>query len=544
MRYDLKHPVPPLPSTFDVCVVGAGPAGITVARELARSGFSILLAESGGLAEREETNELNVGDSVGHPSRMHEGRHRVFGGSSTKWGGRCAMLDPIDLESRGWIQNSGWPFSYGELLPYYERAKLNSNFLEPWADDAEALNQLQVDLPRFKTGNLKPYVWRVPQPYLRTSLRTHLMPRRVRAFDWGDAFSAELFAHRAVHVLLNATLVSMQPTEDGSQVNSMLFSSLSGNSIAIAARHFVLCCSGIENARILLNAPAQMQQRMNRYDNIGKFLTQHPRGTIGDVKTHRQGALRLQRTFNSFQRPPYVPVQYEVGFALTETAQRDHKLVNASAVLIYRPGELSSWASFKRLRHSMHRKHIDAEVLKDAFRAITRFPARNLARRFLLGREVHHSDPVISVDVDLEQMPIRDSRIYLSNEKDILGVRRVVVDWRISDIERRTAAFFGKILHDEFARFDLGHIELPEWLTNDEPLTDAQLHGAFHYIGATRMSATPEHGVVNENAQVHGVRNLYVSGASVFPTGGHANPTLTIVALSIRLADHLQTVVD
>jgi choline dehydrogenase-like flavoprotein len=540
MLEDLERPKPNLQTKFDVCIVGAGPAGITIARELSETGWSILLAESGGLIESKQTQDLNVGASVGHPARMHEGRHRVFGGSATKWGGRCAMLDPIDFEQRQWVNNSGWPFSFDSLLPYYERAKVVSNFLEPWVEDSKALAELKVDLPLLSCQGLKPHVWRVAQPYPRASWRTRWLPRRLRAFDWGDAYGRELFGKENVHVLLNASLVDLRSDEEGSRVQSIVLSSLNGNSLTIEANVFVLCCSGIENARILLNAPASMMEKVNFKDNVGRFLTQHPRGTIGWIKTNTRNAMHLQRMFNVFQRPPRVKVEYEVGFALTEGAQREHNLVNASVVLVYEPGKLSSWAAFKRLIHSARQRQLGLQNLLDLVRVITKFPFVNLGRRFLLGREIYHRDPNIRVVIDLEQEPIRDSRIFLSDEQDALGVRRAVVDWRISDIERRTAAFFGKALKKEFQSLGLGDIELAGWLMNDEMLTDAHLDGNFHYIGTTRMSRSEGDGVVDENAKVHGIDNLYVAGASIFPTGGHANPTLTIVALAIRLADHLR----
>ena len=540
MLEDLERPTTNPRSKYDVCIVGAGPAGITIARELAETGWSILLAESGGLTESRHTQDLNVGDSVGHPARMHEGRHRVFGGSATKWGGRCAVLDPIDFEPREWVKNSGWPFSYESLLPYYERAKVASNFLEPWIGDTNALAEIKVDLPQLRNRGLKPYVWRVAQPYLRASWRTRWLPRRLRAFDWGDAHGGELFEKWNIDVLLNASLVELHSDDEGSRIRSIVLASLNGNSRIVEATSFVLCCSGIENARILLNAPTSMKRRMNCNENVGRFLTQHPRGTIGWVKTSTRHAMRLQRMFNVFQRPPRVKVEYEVGFALTETAQREHKLVNASAVLVYEPGTLSSWAAFKRLKYSASKREFSFRNLADFVRFVVKFPVWNLGRRFLFGREVHHEDPIIRVVIDLEQAPIRESRIFLSDKRDALGVPRAVIDWRISDIERRTAVFFGEALKAEFHSLGLGDIELADWLSNDEPLTEADLNGNFHYIGTTRMSGSGQDGVIDENAKVHGIDNLYVAGASVFPTGGHANPTLTIVALSIRLADHLR----
>jgi len=250
----------------------------------------------------------------------------------------------------------------------------------------------------------------------------------------------------------------------------------------------------------------------------------------------------LQRMFNTFHRPPWTPVEYEIGFALDPAFQRQNQLVNASAVLVYTPGERSAWSAIKRLKSMVRARRVQPSALADSARAVGRFPVGNLARRFLVGREVIHRDPVINVVIDLEQMPVRDSRIYLSNERDALGVPRIVVDWRISDIERRTAALFATTLRREFERLKLGTIRLADWLTSGKPLTDSDLAGNYHYIGATRMSVQPEQGVVDINAKVHGIDNLYVAGASIFPTGGHANPTLTIVALTLRLADHLRAI--
>lgn len=148
--------------------------------------------------------------------------------------------------------------------------------------------------------------------------------------------------------------------------------------------------------------------------------------------------------------------------------------------------------------------------LLDFVRVVVKFPFWNLSRRFLLGREIRHKNPIIRVVIDLDQASVRESRIFLSDKPDTLGVPRAAIDWRISDIERRTAAFFGKTLKEEFHNLGLGHIELANWLANNEPLTDAHLSGNIYYIGTTRMSGCARCGVVNENAKVHGINNLYV----------------------------------
>lgn len=539
---DLEHGPVALRTAYDICIIGAGPAGISLARELSSAGLSVLLAETGGLKEVAATDDLNRGLSVGHPARAEYGRHRVFGGSGSKWGGRCATLDPLDFERRDWIENAGWPIDYGELLPYYERAKAAANFDRPWILDTDVLAQHGLDVSSLAGSGLTPFVWRVASTYAgRRKLR---VPHRLRAFDWADAYGAELRARDNVDILLHATLVEMHSNDDGSTVEAVTVAALNGHRVHVRATQFVLCCSGIENPRALLNAPPAMLARMNRYDTIGRFLTQHPRGSIGTVSTSTAGAWHLQRMFNMFQRPPWTPVEYEIGFALNPTFQRQNQLVNASAVLVYTPGESSAWGAIKRLKTLASSRRFHSSVFADATRAIGRFPVGNLARRFLAGREIVHRDPVINVVIDLEQAPIRDSRIYLSSQRDVLGIPRVVVDWRISDIERRTAALFATTLRQEFERMKLGTIHLADWLTSGKLLSDSDLAGNYHYIGTTRMSTQPEQGVVDINAKVHGIDNLYVAGASVFPTGGHANPTLTIVALTLRLADYLRALSD
>jgi choline dehydrogenase-like flavoprotein len=539
MLWDLSGNRAGLPAKFDVCIVGAGPAGITIARELRNTGLSVLLAETGGMKEVQRTDDLNRGYNVGHTSRMEQGRHRTFGGSSTRWGGRCAMLDPIDFDDREWIPKSGWPFSYESMLPYYEKAKTVCNFWTPWVDDRTALQKLGITMPALRTTAFNPYIWRVPPSYLKSAWRTWVVRSRLKAFDWAEAYGKDLLTAKEVHVLLNATLVELHASDDSTRVSSGRFVSFGGDRAMIESKVFVLCGSGIENARILLAAPAALQQRMNSHDTVGRFLMQHPRGVIASVRTNARGAMRLQKLFNMFQRPPNVPEEFEVGFALTDEAQRTNRLVNASAVLRYRPGQQGAWQALKALKLALREGRVRPSVIAKAAAGMLRLPVGNLMRRYLLGREVRHADAVIDIVIDLEQVPDASSRITLSNDTDTLGVCRAIVDWRISETERRTSRFFAEALKQEFERLDLGTVELAGWLNDGVPLTEEHLSGNLHYIGATRMSADPRDGVVDENGRVHGVENLYVAGASIFPTGGHANPTLTIVALSLRLAHHL-----
>jgi choline dehydrogenase-like flavoprotein len=527
---------------FDVCLVGAGPAGITIADELIGSGLKVCLVESGGFHDDPETQALYLGESVGHPVAMDEGRYRLFGGSATRWTGRCATLDPIDFEARDWVKNSGWPISLESLEPYYARAKTANNFQDPWLPDDAVLASLGIRPPKFNERDINLYIWRFAAPDRKPSIWSNIAVGR-RYFDWGRAYRKKLAEDRNTHVILHANLTTFSPADDGSQIQAIRCSSLKGCSVEIKARIFVLCCGGIENVRILQNAPDKMLARINEFDNLGRYLMQHPRGSIATLYANAKFAGRLQRVFNNFLRPYRVPVQYEIGFAISEQAQRAYHILNASAVIRYESHPESPWESGKRLREAAKAKTVYSDMFRDMLNIVrgAEMVAANGYRRFFLGRELILKNPSISIVVDLEQAPNYESRITLSEKRDVLGMRQAKIDWKISELERTTARYFNKFIAQELEQLGFGRVRGANWLTSEEPVRDSELAGNYHFIGATRMSKDPTDGVVNADCRSHGVENLYISGSSVFPTGGHANPTLTIVALAIRLADHIRT---
>ncbi|BCA60751.1 GMC family oxidoreductase [Sphingomonas sp. HMP6] len=540
---DLENPRSSVDYNAEICIVGAGPAGVTIASELVRSGISVILVESGGLTEESETHALYDGDTIGERVRMMEGRHRVYGGAATRWNGRCAPLDPIDFEVRDWIPLSGWPFRYADFSPWYERAKELSNFAGHWIDDDVAVRRLGAAPRPFNGGKLQRMVWRVASSENQPGRKTLLKRWHRKFFDYGAAYRSKLKESATTQVLLHANLVAMRSSEDGSRVTEINVATLQNRRATIRANHFVLATSGIENARQLLLTPPALLARINAHSNVGRYFGQHPRGTIGRIIASPAQARRIQRAFNCFMVPDRVPVQYQVGFALTEAAQRDHGLVNASGSLIYRANSDAPWRAAKRLANSLRGRPF-RDTARDVAGLITGLPdiVRNVARRQLFGRHFWYKNPEIYVELYLEQIPNAESRILLSPRRDRFGNRLASADWRILPIERQTARFFADAVKDEFQRMDLGRFEGASWLDDDFTRDPDDLVGIYHLISTTRMDADPAKGVVDANCRVHGVENLYCAGASVFATGGHANPTLTIVALAARLAAHLEQI--
>jgi len=510
----------------DVCVVGAGAAGVSIALALAQAGLRVCLLEGGGLTAEPESQALYQGVSVGHPMSLDEERFRVFGGATTHWTGRCATLDPIDLEQRPWLGCSGWPITHADLAPWYARALPMCGFKQPWIKDADAAAALGAPLPAFNRDEIELFAWR------------YAIQPGGRYLDWGALYRRDIEAAPNITALLHANVVAIRD-EDG-RISAVTARALSGAHVTVQARAFVLCCGGIENARLLLANPIGAPgAHGNRHDQIGRYFMQHLRGPIATLDASAERIDALQQVFNVLKRRG-AGLQYEFGFALAEATQRRERLLNASAILSYQGASESGWESAKAAVRDLREGRVDWSTVGHAARATADSGdvARNLGRRLTDRHPVLRTRSVTMV-VDLEQEPDPESRITLDDARDALGAPRARVDWRVGARERQTARVFAQCFASEAKRLDLGHITPAAWLDGETPITPDQLSATNHHIGATRMSRDPHEGVVDADCRVHGVDNLYVAGSSTFSTGGHANPTFTIVALALRLADHL-----
>ena len=279
--------------TADICLIGAGAAGITIAEELAASGQRICLVEGGGMQyEYLESQSLYRGSNVGAPVSLEAGRLRFFGGSTNHWGGRCAPLDDIDFRQRSWIAHSGWPIERSDLLPYYARACKAAGFTSPWLSDADALSYLKVALPPLNENWLKPFLW-------------HFTPamQDAEVWKWANAYGSVLRESKNVHVLLHANFSAFSTGEDRNRVRSVTVNSLSGVSATISATKFVLCCGGIENARLLLLGAQQNSGGFgNANDLVGRYFMQHSRGPAALVVSAERMS-RVQEQFNILRGP-------------------------------------------------------------------------------------------------------------------------------------------------------------------------------------------------------------------------------------------------
>jgi choline dehydrogenase-like flavoprotein len=516
-----------LAPNVDLCIIGAGAAGLTIAQLFLGSSKSVCIVESGGRAYEPATEALYAGRSIGQPVDLIDGRVRALGGSTNHWGGRCGEFSEAELVERDWIPKSGWPLQLKDLAPYYGRAWELCGLDASGVRVDDVLRELGASSRQF-SANAKMQVWQ-------------FVPSDGGLFwNFGTAYADDIARAPNVTLALHANLTDIHLSDDGSHVDGVTISSPNGHSTRVVARAYALCCSGIENARLMLaGGPPRAGGVGNARGLVGRYFMEHSRAAAATVyTTQRLSPIEDLLTEYTDARG----ARYQTGLVISERAQREHGLLNASAVFEYAGDPRAGVTAAQDIWRNWRDGRWPGDSGDDVWNIIRDF--ESIAGN--ADRYVHGRPPVLPLDsasvvVDIEQLPDRDSRITLGSERDALGIPIAVVDWRVSDLERRTARQFMIDVGLELGRRNIGRLRLEPWLAGGGSWREA-LGETYHYIGTTRMSSDPAQGVVDVDSRVHDVDNLFVGGSSVFPTGGHVNPTLTIVALAVRLADHLHYV--
>ncbi len=512
----------------DVCIVGAGAAGISIARVLkdARPGghpLQVVLLESGSFQPHRATQALYRGRNVGRDYfPLDACRVRTFGGSTQRWGGWCRALDDDDFEQRDWVSESGWPISQQDLTPYYRGARTLCQL---------AVIQGEIDrgppLPR------RPRV-SVSDSALRTVVYQFSPPTR-----FGQAYRADLAASANTRVYLSANVVRLEGGLHGGPVTGAVVRTLGGNGFRVEARRFILAAGGIENPRILLTSHAARSGGLgNEHDLVGRYFMEHLHVRLGCfVPTDRDANL-------SFYMEGRRSVRRPLGaFMLSPEARRARGLAGFTAVLLP-PSRRSAAATLRRqakLRDpwGLHAASIArAGAVGFALRVIDK-AVRDIRETGTLtwyGVPVGPGRTVYEVMGRGEQTPWRESRVTIDRTQDQIGMPNVMLDWRVNPRDLKSLTGNLEAIGAVLSRAGIGTLHLP-----DDPMGAwaARITGSWHHMGTTRMHRDPRYGVVDADGRVHSVPNLYVTGSSVFPTGGYANPTITILAVALRLADHV-----
>jgi len=517
----------------DLCVVGAGAAGITLAMQFAESGLQVCLLESGDHRPDAKIQELYDLETIGYPMRQDfVSRARQFGGSCNLWAGRNMRMSPIDFEPRDWVPNSGWPLQYAELEPHYVQAEkvLRVPPHRRFSAVAAIPDIEGEERGMFEGGDLEP-----------TAALWGTKPMR-----FAKANLAALRNSRNISVYLKANVTEIVPSENGNAVEYLVVRTLSGREMTVRARTVVLACGGLENTRLLLVSRRRHAHGIgNEHDIVGRYFLEHPRALHGRIRVREGVSLPYLTGI------PLSDGKVQLGVALSEQAQRSARVLNGyvglepamSEMAARQYGRSMSLAKMIVRRgydHSEKASHVDGTNIRELIYQLTpkeimphwlyrpyALIKRKARRRLKIGH--------LTVINFCEQAPDPASRVTLSEQRDALGVNKLVLDWHIGELERRTVTYLHDVIGRAVERAGIGAMEVSSHEADELHFTDAS-----HHMGTTRMSDDPRTGVVDRHCRVHGLTNLYVASSSVFPTGGHANPTLTIIALTLRLAEHLK----
>lgn len=495
----------------DICIVGGGAAGITLAREFIGTPTRVCLIESGGFEYDAAIQQLYQGENVGRQLyELHLSRLRYFGGSTNEWAGYCRPLKPIDFEQRPWLPHSGWPFGLGELEPFYRRAQQVCQ-LGSYCYDGSILEA--------QTG--KPVL-----PFDARQIVTEIVQRSPPT-RFANVYRAEINAAANVLVYLHANAINIESGSTPSAVTRLHVATLGGKRISIAARRYILAAGGIENARLLLVSNERQTAGLgNQHDLVGRFFMEHPMPVVGQLYPADE---RWSAYCADLYEQKHKPVSGVL--SLAKSLQEEEQILDCVIGFEAVQWGTDGWNALERIAH--RHGNGPTEIGPNLWAIIS--DLKGIAKSAY--QKVMHEQVAIgmfNVQCFSEQAPNPDSRVTLGEKRDKLGLPQPELDLRLAEIDQRTISRTLQIFDQELRKTDLGRTQahFGDW--------PSQFVTGNHQMGTTRMSADAQHGVVDANCRVYGMENLYVAGSSVFPTSGSANPTLTIVALALRLADHIK----
>lgn len=460
----------------EFCIIGSGPAGITLSLELAKSGRKVFLLEAGGIDDKNMNLEILGVEEAGIPSYIQQSRLRYFGGTSGHWAGWCSPLDVEDFHhAKG--MTTEWPIFQQDLIPYYDIAikvlNLNDSFFTNGKSIHEQFfNQSGVTLKK----------WQFSTPVAR----------------FGEKFRDEVRKSRNISLLHSAPVIDFEMNSSGNSVKSVLVQGLNGK-FTVKAQRYILACGGIENARLLMASSLKKENPIgDGFKNLGVGFMEHPHFyEAGKMVFHNSG-------------------QNWDGIMDTNTS--------------YRP-----WQYYLQIHPEIRKKQNwlnvvvclhDTEVTENKDAEVLSMFTKNFHRT---------GSSLKKLQLICEQEYNPASKIELKNEKDELGLNKAKVTWQLTRRDWKSYHETLKYLAHSLPSLGLGVLSISSDFL-EEKLTP--LPGA-HHMGTTRMGYTSRDGYVDKDLNVFGVYNLSVLGSSVFSTGGAANPTLSIVALSLRLSAYL-----
>lgn len=500
-----------------VCIIGAGPAGLTLGRELSAAGIECLILERGG-TEAEPAAETGIQAAPDGTYDLSVARFRGFGGSSQTWlpaGWRARPMDPIDFEDRASVPDGAWPISHEELLPYFQRAH-----------EVCGLKSYDYNYHTWVAKESDPDQLRLVAPDLRNVIFRIAPPKRFQNMREEIEYTPRL------RVVLNAHVTQICRAPSGA-VSGLKVKGPGRQSYRVTANAYVLAAGGIDTPRLMLASDGIG----NEQDQVGRYFQEHLHAETGVFHPSTRGDTRRQLGFY----PPHFSsdgTKIQAALGLTEECMKREGLLNTTLWLypLHSTHSIRGLRSFSEMRQALSERRLPENLPSLVLNMVKDHQViQQVALRKLLRKSV--PPDCAQVSIESEQQPNPHSRVVLTDERDEFGVPIPRLEWRITETDRASIRRTQDLIDARLRAAGLGSIQSK--LGDENP--PAHLGGGAHHMGTTRMHQDPKRGVVDKNSRVHGCPNLYIAGSSVFPSSGSANPTLTLIGLALRLGDHLKT---
>ena len=506
----------PAELSADICIVGAGAAGITLALQLAGAGADVLLLESGGERIDAETQGLYAAEQTGSDYfDLSAGRLRFLGGTTNHWAGNCRENDPVDYAGRPELGVVAWPLSYRDIRPYVERAA-RSLGLDVAGWEPEMMSR--------KAGFGSDRLIEHQSHLLETKIFQFAKRLRLR-----ELYADDLKRAVTLRPLLHANVTHVQLDDAGRVVRHLTVRTLNERQLRIQANTFVLAAHAVENARLLLcSNDVQRAGIGNDTGHVGRYFMEHPVVESGlmfpssrfsrfyDAGATRSRGMTVDMSMTESAMRSQGMLSYYCRFNPVVATDETLSAIDTLSAGFWRPADLAAIQALGR-------------VLADIPGVIRYIDDRKLSTGLIAPRAYRLKHRI-------EQSPNAESRVTLSAQRDRLGSSKAKLDWHLSDLDYQSFAKGQALVAKEFIRLGLGTFRLAE-LTPE--LIEASVQGSNHHVGTTRMSESARSGVVDRNGKVHGIDNLYVAGSSIFPTIGYSGPTMMLIAFALRLGDRL-----
>lgn len=488
----------------DICIIGAGAAGISIALEWINSGRKVILLEGGGFDYEPRMQELYRGKTTGqryYP--LDSARLHYFGGTTGHWAGFCSPLDEIDFIKRDWVPYSGWPIRRDELDPYYARAQKNLE-LGPyqysysyWQQQDKSLASLPFDEEAVFNK-----MWQFSPPT-----------------RFGIKYRDAIVNAKNIWLYTYANVINIAANENASVIKEVTVKNFAGKEHRVRAKYFICACCAIQNARLLLASNKQAPKGLgNDKDVVGRFFMEHLEIKSAEMWFPEPDPMKLYMI-------DFGKTKYRAELGISAKKQAEYKILNGTAS--FTPLEIARkqrpfidlWTGNKEQREK-NMQGFDDKAAKA--KATDGFNSYQLFTR-------------------IEQAPNPNSRVTLDTEKDELGMPRAMLHWELTPLEKRSIRAIYEIIGLQAGIAGKGRVRLLEYLRDENDHSWPEFTGGgWHHMGTTRMGTDPNTSVVDANCKVHGIGNLFMAGSSCYVTAGAPNPTLTLVSLSLRLSDFLK----